>query len=98
MILWSSVPPFVGKVDIKNLSRKNKTLDKQQRRHKARQVRKNKREEVLEMKRKVGTEHSPPHLIVRNHIIYYIFLSFKFAYICMPEVPFTIDVLIFKKV
>ncbi|XP_066918428.1 pre-rRNA-processing protein TSR1 homolog [Clytia hemisphaerica] len=53
-----------GKVDVKSLSKKNKNLDKQQRRHQAKQVRKNKREEVLEKKRKLGTEHSPPHLIV----------------------------------
>ena len=55
---------FIGKVDVKSLSRKNKSLDKQQRRHQAKQVRKNKREEVLEKKRKFGTDSSPPHLIV----------------------------------
>ena len=56
---------YTGKVDVKSLSRKNKSLDKQQRRHQAKQVRNNKRGEVLEKKRKLGTESSPPHLIVR---------------------------------
>ena len=59
----------LGKVDVKSLSKKNKNLDKQQRRHQAKQVRKNKREEALEKKRKLGTEHSPPHLIVSFKII-----------------------------
>lgn len=49
---------------MKSLSKKSKSLDKQQRRHQAKQIRKNKRVEVLEKKRKIGTENSAPHVIV----------------------------------
>lgn len=52
-----------GKVDVKALSRKSKTLDKRQKRHQAKQIRKNKRDETMEKKRRVGTEHTPPRVI-----------------------------------
>lgn len=52
-----------GRVDVKNVTKKKKELDKQQRRHQARQIRKNKREEVIEKKRKLGVDRAPPHVI-----------------------------------
>lgn len=52
-----------GRVDIKAVTKKRKDLDKQQRRHKAMQIRKNKRDEVIEKKRKLGIDQAPPHVI-----------------------------------
>jgi len=54
---------FKGRVDVKGISKKNKQLDRQQRRHQAKQLRKNKRNEVIEQKRQLGTDHAPPHVI-----------------------------------
>jgi len=54
---------FKGRVDVKGITKKNRQLDKQQKRHQARQIRKNKREEVIEQKRQLGAEDSPPHVI-----------------------------------
>lgn len=64
---------FLGKVNVKSISKKSKSLDKKQRRHQAKQIRKNKRVEVLEKKRKIGTENSAPHVVVRIFIIIYTF-------------------------
>lgn len=52
-----------GRVDVKNVLKKKKDLDKQQRRHQAKMIRKNKREEVIENKRKLGIDQAPPHVI-----------------------------------
>ena len=60
---------LIGKIEVKSLTKKNRSLDKQQRRHQAKQIRKNKREDVLGRKRKLGTEHSPPHVIVSVFVI-----------------------------
>jgi len=54
---------YKGRVDVKGIAKKNKQLDKQQRRHQAKQIRKNKRNEVIEQKRQLGTDQAPPHVI-----------------------------------
>ena len=55
---------IVGRVDLKGTTRKNKSLDKQQRRHQAKQIRKNQRDATLDQKRGLGTTTSAPHIIV----------------------------------
>ncbi|EDO37178.1 predicted protein [Nematostella vectensis] len=53
-----------GRVCVKSLSRKGKqAMGKANRRHHAKQVREKKRGEILEQKRKIGKQGSPPHVI-----------------------------------
>lgn len=53
-----------GKVNVKEFVRRNKhVLKKEERRHQALQIRKNKREEVIATKRAVGGCRSPPFLV-----------------------------------
>jgi len=54
---------FKGRVDVKGITKKNRQLDRQQKRHQAKMIRKNKRDEVLDQKRQLGAEDSPPHVI-----------------------------------
>jgi len=54
---------YKGRVDVKTAGKKNRQLDKQQRRHQARMIRKNKRDEVIEQKRQLGSDDAPPHVI-----------------------------------
>lgn len=62
------------------MSRKSKTLDKRQKRHQAKQIRKNKRDETMEKKRRVGTEHTPPRVIVSFVFYKHGFLVFLFYF------------------
>lgn len=53
-----------GKVNVKEFVRRNRReLKKEERRHKALQIRKNKREEVLSKKRALGGTRNPPFLV-----------------------------------
>lgn len=55
---------FLGKVNVKEFVRKNRhILKKEERRHQALQIRKNKREEVLAKKRGLGGNRNPPFLV-----------------------------------
>ncbi|XP_060084844.1 pre-rRNA-processing protein TSR1 homolog [Ylistrum balloti] len=54
-----------GRVNVKTLSKRHKQqARKNDRRHQAQQVRKQKRDEVLEKKRNRGSQGSPPHFVV----------------------------------
>lgn len=53
-----------GKVNIKELTRRNRhILKKEERRHQALQIRRNKRDEVLNKKRALGGTRNPPFLV-----------------------------------
>ncbi|XP_065669773.1 pre-rRNA-processing protein TSR1 homolog isoform X2 [Hydra vulgaris] len=52
-----------GKVELKLIPKKNKELDRKQRRHQINQIRKNKRENIIEKKRKINSESYAPHVI-----------------------------------
>lgn len=55
---------ITGKVNIKEIVRRNRhILKKDERRHQALQIRKNKREEVLSKKRALGGNRNPPFLV-----------------------------------
>lgn len=55
---------FLGKVSLKNISKKNKReLNREQRRHQSLQIRQKKREEVLAKKRFLGGLEYAPFLI-----------------------------------
>lgn len=54
---------FAGKVSVKAISKKkNKELNREQRRHQTVQLRKNKRDEVLAKKRSLGGLNQAPFL------------------------------------
>lgn len=54
----------LGKVNVKEFVRRNRhILKKEERRHQALQLRKNKREEVLSKKRALGGSRNPPFLV-----------------------------------
>ena len=57
-------------LDVKTISKKVRNLDRKQRRHQAKQIRKNKREDVLQRKRSIGTENASPHVLVSEFIAY----------------------------
>ncbi|XP_020618797.1 pre-rRNA-processing protein TSR1 homolog [Orbicella faveolata] len=53
-----------GRVGVKIVSKKiRQAVGKANRRHQAKQIRENRKEEVLEQRRKTGKQGSPPHLI-----------------------------------
>jgi len=67
-IIQSSNPhgrsPFTGKIGLRPISHKHKQQQrKEQRRNQMNQLRKNKREEVLEQKRKLGGQNTAPFLV-----------------------------------
>lgn len=55
---------LLGKISVKEVVRRNRhILKKEERRHQANQIRKNKREEALSKKRALGGGRNPPFLV-----------------------------------
>jgi pre-rRNA-processing protein TSR1 len=68
-----------GKVGVKVISRKNKdAVSRDQRKNRLNQLRKNKREEILNKKRSIGSLNGAPHLIVRQDKTKNCLFSFKY--------------------
>jgi pre-rRNA-processing protein TSR1 len=60
-----------GKVDLKSMTKKRKDAEqsKDQRKNRLNQLRKNKRDEILNKKRAIGALSGSPHIVVRIHFI-----------------------------
>jgi pre-rRNA-processing protein TSR1 len=60
-----------GRVDVQTLSRKAKNpLTKLENKNRLNQIRKQKRQEILNKKRCIGTAKGVPHIVVREHPVY----------------------------
>lgn len=53
-----------GKIGVKQLTKKDKSRTRENRKNRLNQIRKNKREEILSKKRSIGALNGVPHIVV----------------------------------